>query len=135
MIETDLVDYGVGRPGVDFLATDRPLAKHIVTNPPYGFGLADRFVLKALDHCAVTGGKVAMLLNLQSLCHPSRLQFWLETKPSVIYALDHIVCWPKSGYGLPPPHFIKHRYCWVVWEQESQDETQFQWLSATAFKR
>ena len=27
--------------GIDFLAGERPRARHIVTNPPYGHGLAD----------------------------------------------------------------------------------------------
>jgi predicted nucleic-acid-binding Zn-ribbon protein len=38
---TDLVDYGFGTPSQDFLAERKPLAKHIVTNPPYGRGLAE----------------------------------------------------------------------------------------------
>ncbi len=30
-------------PGRDFLAKRKPRARHIVTNPPYGRGLADAF--------------------------------------------------------------------------------------------
>ncbi len=36
VISTDLVDRGFGRGGVNFLKTDKPLGKHIITNPPYG---------------------------------------------------------------------------------------------------
>jgi hypothetical protein len=34
VVSTDLVDYGYGEPGRDFLAEREPRAKHIVTNPP-----------------------------------------------------------------------------------------------------
>jgi hypothetical protein len=60
VVSTDLVEYGYGTGGRDFLAETRPLAKHIVTNPPYGRGLADAFVKHALKLTAETGGAVAM---------------------------------------------------------------------------
>lgn len=36
VVSTDLIDRGFGLGGQDFLKSDRPLAKHIITNPPYG---------------------------------------------------------------------------------------------------
>lgn len=36
VVSTDLIDRGFGRGGCDFLKSTRPLAKHIITNPPYG---------------------------------------------------------------------------------------------------
>jgi hypothetical protein len=36
VISTDLVDRGFGRGDVDFLKIEKPLAKAIVTNPPFG---------------------------------------------------------------------------------------------------
>ena len=36
VVSTDLIDRGYGIGGRDFLKSDRPLAKHIITNPPYG---------------------------------------------------------------------------------------------------
>lgn len=36
VISTDLIDRGYGAGGQDFLKSDRPLAKNIITNPPYG---------------------------------------------------------------------------------------------------
>jgi hypothetical protein len=33
-----------------------------------------------------TGGKVAMLLNLASLCHPLRTALWQQKPPARIYA-------------------------------------------------
>ncbi len=36
VISTDLIDRGYGAGGHDFLKSSRPLAKNIITNPPYG---------------------------------------------------------------------------------------------------
>ncbi len=36
VVSTDLIDRGFGRGGEDFLKSTRPLAKNIITNPPYG---------------------------------------------------------------------------------------------------
>ena len=38
VVSTDLVDYGYGEPGRDFLAERKPRARHIVTNPPMDAG-------------------------------------------------------------------------------------------------
>lgn len=72
VVSTDLVAYGYGEAGRDFLAEERALAKHIITNPPYGRGLADAFAKHALKLTRETGGSVAMLMNLSGLCHPLR---------------------------------------------------------------
>lgn len=36
VVSTDLIDRGYGAGGHNFLKSDRPLAKNIITNPPYG---------------------------------------------------------------------------------------------------
>jgi hypothetical protein len=134
VISTDLHAYGYGETGIDFLRERTPRAKHIVTNPPYGFGLADRFVTKALALTAETGGKVAMFLNLSSLCHRQRTEAWRRTPPARIYAVDDIVCWPERQYGPAPRYFTKHRYCWAVWTPGHQGPSAFWWLSGAAFR-
>lgn len=134
VVSTDLHAYGVGEAGVDFLAETHPRAKHIVTNPPYGFGLADAFVSKALVMVGETGGKVAMLLNLASLCHPSRTERWKRTPPARIYAIDNIVCWPEDRYGPPPSYFTRHRYCWAIWTPDHSGPSSFWWLSSAEFR-
>src|ERR1700674_2233715 len=63
VVATDITDYGFGTAGIDFLKERRTPAKHIVTNPPYGRGLADRFIGHALKLTRESGGSVAMLLN------------------------------------------------------------------------
>jgi hypothetical protein len=133
VVSTDRYAYGFGQSGIDFLAEQKSRAKHIVTNPPYGHGLADAFILKALALTRQTGGKVAFLLNLASLCHPSHTELWKKDPPARIYAIDGVMCWPTHGYG-PARKVSTQRYCWVVWSPEHQGAPHFWWLSAGAFR-
>jgi hypothetical protein len=134
VVSTDLIqrDYGTG--GVNFLLEPKSRAKHIVTNPPYGRGLADAFVKHALALTRETGGTVAMLLNLASLCHPKRHQLWVNHPPSAIYALDELVCWPEGDPALARSTTAQHRYCWVVWKPGAVSATSFAWLSIRHFQ-
>lgn len=134
VVATDLVAYGFGEAHVDFLRQSEPRAKHVVTNPPYGRGLADRFVRRALALTRQTGGKVAMLLNMASLCHPLRTNEWKEQPPARLYAIDGIVCWPEDRYGPAPRYFTKHRYVWAVWTPEHNGPPAFWWLSGAEFR-
>lgn len=134
VVATDLNEYGYGEGGRDFLAEQRPLARHIVTNPPYGFGLADAFITKALAFSAESRGRVAMLLNLASLCHRTRTGWWKSNPPARLYAIDDIVCWPEHHYGPAPDHFKRHRYVWAVWEIGHAGPSLFWWLSAAEFR-
>lgn len=134
VVSTDLILRGYGEGDVDFLREREPRAKHIVTNPPYGRGLGDAFVLKALELTAETGGSVAMLLNLASLAHPSRHELWTRHPPAVIYALDELVCWPEGRPELARSSTATHRYCWVVWKPGSGSETVFRWLRSGDFR-
>jgi hypothetical protein len=95
VVATDIADHGYGIPGIDFFKESATRAKHIITNPPYGRGLADRFIRHALRLARRTGGTVAMLLNLASLCHPMHHTMYVTTPPAAIYALDEVVCYPS----------------------------------------
>lgn len=134
VVATDLAAYGYGVPGIDFLKETRPRAKHIVTNPPYGSGLADAFIGKALGFMHQTGGTVAMLLNLSSLAEKSRTAFWRAQPPARLYAIDDIVCWPER-HRKPPSHFTRHRYCWAVWTPDHKGPSAFWWLSSADFRQ
>lgn len=134
VVSTDLATcWGYGEGGRDFLRERAPLAKHIVTNPPYGRGLADAFVSHALDLTRPTGGTVAMLLALQSLAHPLRHAFWTGRPPAVIYALDDCQCWPYGDPTRATTAIGKQRYCWVVWRPHD-GPTVFRWLSTKPFR-
>ncbi len=135
VIATDLNDWGYGTPRIDFLKARGGCgnARHIVTNPPYGKGLADDFVSKALAITAKTGGKVAMLLNLASLAQEQRTPAWRKNPPARLYAIDGVVCWPDSE-RTPPKHFLAHRYVWAVWEHGHSGPSTFGWLSCAEFR-
>ena len=134
VVATDLANHGYGTPGLDFLKEQTPRAKHIVTNPPYGRGLADRFVGHALKLTRTTGGSVAMLLNLASLAHPTRHAKFVNTPPAAIYALDELVCWPNGNPCEARPGTSQHRYCWVIWRSHTQSRPTFWWLSTAQFR-
>ncbi|MFX7820752.1 hypothetical protein ABTK26_20765, partial [Acinetobacter baumannii] len=80
-------------------------------------------VRKALHVTATTRGKVAMLLNLASLAHASRTEFWRTTRPRRIWIVDSVTCWPEPERE-PPRHFRENRYCWVIWEGAHDRPTQ-----------
>ena len=128
VVSTDLIQRGYGEGDVDFLRQDVAQAKHIVTNPPYGRGLGDAFVTHALALTEKTGGSVAMLLNLASLCHPTRHELWVNQPPAVIYGLDELVCWPEGKRSLARSTTASHRYCWAVWKPGHVGRPAFWWL-------
>lgn len=143
VLATDLNDWGYGISGIDFLDPQHisnarrlgPRVKHVVTNPPYGSGLADDFIERALELTSATDGKVAMLLNLSSLVLTRRTRFWRSRPPARLYAIDGIVCWPDPDRP-PPAHFRDQRYVWVVWEPAAARPPlppSFWWLSGSDF--
>ena len=116
VVSTDLVDRGYGKGGYNFLKSTIPLGKHIITNPPYGTrGLGDAFLRRALIHCRKTGGSVAMLLNLRSLCNPNRTPKFQRCPPTAIYALDELICWPEGKPVFREARIAKQQYYWAIW--------------------
>ena len=135
VISTDLVDRGYGTGGHNFLKSDTPLAKHIVTNPPYGtHGLGDAFVRRALIHARKTGGTVAMLLNLRSLANPDRHAKFTKTPPSAIYILDDLTCWPEGKPTSKTARIARQQYYWAVWKPGHTGAPKMWWLSTRDFK-
>lgn len=134
VVATDLIDYGFGQAGRDFLVEREPLARNIITNPPYGRGLADAFCLHALELTAKTGGKVAMLVAVQSLCHPTRTPFFEKHPPAVIYAVDDCTCYPYGDPRKATRSLLQQRYCWLVWHAGYHGPTMFKWLRTAPHK-
>lgn len=135
VVSTDLAHRGFGAGGIDFLRETKPRARNIVTNPPYGRGMGDQFIGHALRLTRQTGGAVAMLCDLASLCHPRRHGKFLSYPPTAIYALDHLVCLPNDD-PQRAKHFAKadRRYCWMVWRHDHIGEPRFWWLSCREFR-
>lgn len=129
VISTDLIDRGYGIGGINFLAERTNRARNIVTNPPYGRGLADAFVHHALRLTEPTGGSVAMLLNLDSLAHPLRHARWVRRPPAVIYVLDDLNCHRDTAFLRPNPF----RYYWAVWRPGHVGRPALWWLSTHTY--
>lgn len=134
VVSTDLIKRGFGTWWVDFLKSDKPLAKNIITNPPYGrHGLWDAFIRRALEHCKTTGGSVAMLLNLRSLCHPNRTPRFYRCPPTAIYILDKLTCWPEGKPVSQDRHIAKQQYYWAVWHPWKVERPTLWWLQTHKF--
>lgn len=132
---TDLAERGYGEGGYDFLKSAKPLAKHIITNPPYGtHGLGDAFVRRALIHARKTDGTVAMLLNLRSLANPDRHKKFVKTPPSAIYVLDDLICWPEGKPTDKSRRIARQQYYWAVWKPGHKGAPKMWWLSTRDFR-
>jgi hypothetical protein len=60
VISTDLIDYGYGKGGIDFLTLETPLAKAIVTNPPF------KDAVTMIEHAAAIGIEYLVFLHKAS---------------------------------------------------------------------
>jgi hypothetical protein len=103
VVSTDLVDRGYGTGGVDFLSVKEPLAKHILTNPP--FKLAEAFIRHA--H-ALGFESLSLLLKSQFWHAAGRLPLFKEHPPAVIAPLTWRLDF--TGGGAPTMDCA-----WVVW--------------------
>jgi len=143
VVSTDLVYRGYGQGSCDYLKPETVACitgehadiKHVVTNPPYSYrpGIGDKFVGQSLRLTRRTGGKVAMLLNLGCLAHPSRTPKWTSSPPAAIYALDNLVCFPNGNRRQAGRYITEHRYCWVVWYPRHEGPPRFWWLKTADF--
>ncbi len=133
VVSTDLVDRGWGLGGINFLDETNNRARHIITNPPYGRGLADSFLRKALALTRPVHGMTAMLLDLASLAHPRRTLFWTHDPPAVIYALDDLTCVPAGRDWEDFPTL--NRFCWVIWRPHHTGRPSFWWLATSRFRQ
>ncbi len=144
VISTDLIDRRYGQPNCDFLSgvtttrllVENPGIRHVVTNPPYSYrrGIGDQFVGQALRITRQTGGKVAMLLNLGCLAHPTRTSKWRNDPPAAIHIMDELVCWPNGNRRQAGRYIAEHRYCWIVWTHEPHSGTKVTWLRMADFR-
>ncbi len=133
VVATDIAEYGYGTAGVDFLDAQLPRARNLITNPPYGNGLADQFIRKGLWFIERTGGTMAYLLNLASLCHPERHGSFIRRPPSLVILLDEVHCFPNGKPEQATRWTRQHKYCWQIWTAESASTTQLKWASTAEF--
>ena len=121
VFSSDLFDRGFGKPGVDFLNSERE-TENIVTNPP--FHSAEAFVHKGL---ASASRKLALLLRLAFLEGGRRQRsIFNVTPPSRVWVFsERITFYPKDaerkGSGTTA-------YAWFVWDKQTIGSTELRWL-------
>lgn len=131
VVASDLVQRGYGQAGVNFLDATHNRGRSIVTNPPYGSGLADAFLRRALSLAFPAGGAVALLLDLASLAHPRRTALWQRHPPASVHILDELICQPAGRPRITEPTM---RFCWCVWRPHHQEPTRLGWLQPRKFQ-
>ncbi len=105
---TDLMDYGYGETGIDYLTAEAPEdVDAIITNPP--FNLAVEFVNKALADAPL----VAMLFKSQFWHAKARIPLFNRTTPKYVLPMT----WrPQFMEGKTTSPVME--VCWTVWERE-----------------
>jgi len=122
---TDLVDYGFGISGIDFLMERKPFAEQIVTNPPYK--MANDFVLHAID---LGIRKHAWLLRLPFLEGQTRYeQIFNKNPPAKVYVFSkRLTIWrgdeDQAWYGTTG----KTAYAWFVFSKGWRGPPQLYWI-------
>lgn len=113
---TDLVDWGVGTPGIDFLQTTDLLAASIVVNPP--FSIAAEFAEHAL---ALGVRKLAVFQRLAWWESDNRVTgIWARNPPNRVYGFNRrVTCW---RFDIPPEERDRRSntptaHAWYVWER------------------
>jgi predicted RNA methylase len=105
--------------GIDYLQTHETWDGPIITNPPYGNKLAEKFVRHALTHCT---GPVAMLLDVNFLFTPARAILLLAAKPAFV----QVIPWRIRFFEGEGDDLIKsqmNNHAWVVWPRSTAPAT------------
>lgn len=123
VVSTDLVDRGYGQHGIDFLMERKPLADHVITNPP--FKLATEFATHALG---LVSGKIAMLLKVGFLEGPTREA--LHHSLTRVWVIRRRITFLKSGKEFARSNGKGgiHAYAWFVWDRRHSGPVTLGWL-------
>lgn len=121
VISTDLVDYGFGTSGIDFLETIKILSSVIITNPPYR--LAEDFIRHAID---LGAGKLALLLKLSFLEGQRRKLLFEQHPPEVVLVFSRRLTMTRNG--APMRHGGMIAFAWYVWSYGFSGEPKIKWI-------
>lgn len=124
---TDLIDYGFGETGYDYLKEDYPYIENIGTiimNPP--FKHIEEFVVKSLN---IAKYKIILFARTQFVESQSRYEnIFKDNPPNKIYQyVDRVEC-AKDG------NFNKYKgsnmaFAWFIWDlTENSNDTIFKWI-------
>jgi len=121
VISTDLVDYGYGMGGRDFLREIYLPAPNIITNPPYK--KAQQFVQKAVE---LRAEKAAFLLKLTFLEGIARRGLFSYHPPAWIYVFSRRLQLTRNGDPYRNRGMIA--FGWFVWERGYQGSPRVDWI-------
>lgn len=117
-IGSDLFDRGCGAAIADFFAYQTPLAKAIITNPPYNLVNArdgqGRWIWHALDVLHIE--YMALLLNWSWPGAGALGKLWSAHPPARVYLMRWKIDF--TGQGAPPM-----LNGWFIWDRQSRGET------------
>lgn len=124
VLATDLIDYGYGEGGLDFLSKDYPYKSvdTIIMNPP--FKHIEDFVLKSLNRA---NKKVVLFARMQFLESQTRYKsIFKNFKPNRIYIyVDRVAC-AKNG-NFEGALSSNMAFAWFVWDK-IDTTTKIEWL-------
>ena len=123
VVSTDLVDYGYGHPGIDFLREEAPRAPNIVTNPP--FKLLEPFIRHALT---LTTGKVVMLGRLAVLEGIKRKALFESTPIARVHVFSRRLVIGRRGTDFGKGGDSMIAFAWFVWEHGHKGPPTLSWL-------
>ena len=127
IIATDLINYGYGETGLDYLSDDYPYTEGIGTiiiNPP--FKLIEEFVIKSLK---IATDKVILFARNQFVESQSRYEnIFLDNPPSRIYQyVDRVACAKDGDFNKKMSSNMA--FSWFVWDKQiNNKETTFRWI-------
>lgn len=139
VVSTDLIDRGYGQGGIDFFKCKKPLARNIVTNPPYKY--AKEWVKHSLE---LIDGKLALFLPIQFLESETRRKLFEETPPRTIYVCtNRVLCGINGNFyakdkngntiyskdGTPKRMSSAKCYAWFVWEKGIKTDPIIKWIN------
>jgi hypothetical protein len=121
---SDLYDYGLGMPRIDFTTEDaRYPADWIVTNPP--FVCLAAFGLRALERARVG---VALLVRTAALEGAARFSsLYAARPPTLVLQFSERVAMVRGRYN--PAASTATAYCWLVWDlTRAPGTTSLEWI-------
>lgn len=132
-IGTDLYDRGTNniKFGMDFLQSNLlDGVKNIITNPPYKDGIAEEFILRALD---MQVEKIAFLCRLQFVTGIGRYNNLYRNKPpsKILIFPRRLLCDEQTANNISSKKQFGGmlEYAWYIWDINYVGDTVTKWLN------
>lgn len=121
VVSTDLVDYGYGAGGIDFLETKELLAPTIVTNPP--FKLAAKFATHAME---LGAHKLFLLCKLAFLESEERRRLFENYPPKWVHVFSKRILLTRNGEKPRGSGMIA--FAWFEWQKGWRGHPSIDWI-------